>query len=231
VPPRSLLATCLLLPAGCADLAVGTPTPARCLAPCYDCPAPGEHYYVLVFASQDCLRRPRYTHTWATVVRATGCPPAVEQATISWMPATLTLHPLWPLIEPGVNLGPRQTLDVVLRKGEQVTLWGPYECRPALYRRFLAQKAFLDSGRVGYQCDDDLGEAALTGEGCNCIHALTDMDPQFGRGHYPLTRYGEAAGEYIAAQLRARGALADCGQTHDWVLGALGLDGYPLTRR
>jgi hypothetical protein len=221
----------LLLSPGCAGLAAGTPTPARCLSPTYDCPAPGEHYYVLVFASQSRPPLPRFTHIWATAVRVTDRPPAVETATISWLPATLDIRPLRPVVEPGVNLGLRETLDLVLREGERVTLWGPYECRPGLYRRFLVQKAFLESGRVGYQCDDELGEAALTGEGCNCIHALTDMDPQFGREHYPLTRYGDAAGRYIGEQLRERGALVDGGRTHAWVAAALGLDAFPLTRR
>ena len=63
-------------------------------------PKPGdERYFVLFFGSQDMLRRPQYTHTWATLVRvrasdagpggtvACGCvDPALDVQTISWLP-------------------------------------------------------------------------------------------------------------------------------------------------
>ena len=32
-------------------------------------PPPNERYYLLLFGSHDTLHRPKYTHTWATLVR------------------------------------------------------------------------------------------------------------------------------------------------------------------
>ena len=48
--------------------------------------------------------------------------------------------------------------------GERVSLWGPYEIPPGLYRKLLSQKEFIESGAVGYQCIDTIGEAGLDGE-------------------------------------------------------------------
>ena len=66
----------------------------------------GERFYIIVFGSQSTPRRPKYTHTWATVVRVTGADspgePAVEEHTISWMPATLNIRPLARIPETGV---------------------------------------------------------------------------------------------------------------------------------
>ena len=39
-----------------------------------------------------------------------------------------------------------------------------YEGRPRFYRRFVVQKQFLESGTVGYQCVDNVGEAARDSE-------------------------------------------------------------------
>jgi hypothetical protein len=99
------------------------------------------------------------------------------------------------------------------------------------YKKFLMQKAFLESGQVGYQCIDDLGESARKGTGRNCIHALTDMDPLFDRRISTIFRFGNAASESIAQQLAERGALANSCQTHEWIIPLLGLDRYALIRR
>ena len=76
---------------------------------------------------------------------------------------------------------------------ERISVWGPYECRPSFFRRFLIQKEFIESGRIGYQCSDNCGEAARIGNGCDCIHAVTDMDPEYGRENYPLIWFGDSA--------------------------------------
>ena len=152
-------------------------------------PVPGERYYVLVFGSERAVRVPRFTHTWATVVKTVevqGCAPQVAEVhTISWMPASLEIHPWRFTPEPGRNLELHETVRMALGNREHVAMWGPYEIQPQLYRRFLLQKAFMESGRVGYQCIDTLGEGA-DGSGCDCIHAITDMDPEFDRGLLPV---------------------------------------------
>jgi hypothetical protein len=145
----------------------------------------------MVFGSQSIPKMPRYTHSWATVVRVTdrdgqGLRP-LEERTISWMPASLNINPLSRYVEPGVNLSLNFTIEEMLRHDERVSLWGPYEVGPGLFHRFTVQKDYLESGKIDYQCIDSFGEAARTGRGCNCIHGITDMDPEFDRNQYPLS--------------------------------------------
>jgi hypothetical protein len=165
------------------------------------------------------------------VEQRAGQAPLIDSHTISWMPATLKIDALRYVTEKGVNLGLHETLDYALADGERVSQWGPYECRPELYFRFVVQKVFLESGRVGYQCVDELGEAAHIGNGCNCIHALTDMDPQFSRERYPLIRFGDSAAAFIAEECRRWNLLIDPNQMHAWVNTYLGLDSYPIVHR
>jgi hypothetical protein len=223
---------------GCASRAVRPPTPARDLnvEAMLATPKPeNEHYYVLVFGSQTTPRIPRYTHTWATVVKTTelpGSPPQVTEVhTISWLPATLEVRPLRFWVEKGSNLDVDTTLRTVLHNSEHVSLWGPYETWHGLYERFLTQTAFLESGVIGYQCTDDIGEAARTGMGCDCFHAISDVDPEFDRREYPLLFYGYRASQNIVRQISERPILIHPEQTHDWLIPALGLDHYPIVHR
>jgi hypothetical protein len=195
--------------------------------------ASGERFYVMVFAAQSKPSLVRYSHCWATMVRVMGSTkglsPTIECHTISWMPATLVIHPLDLTVERPVNLGLHESLAQALVTGrERISQWGPYECTPELYRRFIAQKAFLESGQIGYQCLDDLGEAALSGNGCNCVHALTDMYRELPRARISLITFGELASRLIVRQLWDRGALIHPEQTHDWLNPILGLDRYPV---
>src|SRR6516165_1298634 len=99
-----------------------------------------ERYYVLIFGSQSHPKLLRYTHTWATFVRAVGdesnpdgC--ALYQHTISWLPQTLNVRVWSPIPEPGVNLDLYQTLQAVSAHNERVTLWGPFVITPDIYER------------------------------------------------------------------------------------------------
>lgn len=196
-------------------------------------PVPGEQYYMLVFGSDTTPRVPRYTHTWATVVKTVetpGCATQIAEAhTISWMPATLKIHPWQFTPEPGRNLALDETIRSALDTHQQVAMWGPYEIHPRGYRRFLHQKEYIDSGRVGYQCIDSIGEGA-NGSGCDCIHAVTDMDPEFERGYYRLTRFGQAGSRFIVRQLFERDLLVS-EQTHSRLNQPLGLCQYPIDHR
>jgi hypothetical protein len=231
-------AALLSLAAGCATTATRPPTPAarvRFEELEREPVPPNERYYCLIFGSQSHPKIPRFTHTWATDVRVTdrgpGLPPALDYQTISWYPASMVVRPWRFRVEPGVNLDLEATLHEVLRHRERVSVWGPYEIRPGIYRKFLLQKEFMESGQIGYQCVDTLGEAARAGNGCDCIHAITDADAMFARDYYPLRRFGDTASEYIVAQIVERGAVIDPEHTHDWLIPALGLDRYPIHRR
>jgi hypothetical protein len=223
---------------GCAALAKKPPTPAADIPPgALDYPAPpNEKYYALIFGAQRVpYLRPDLTHTWAVAVKATwadGCAqPQLDVQQISWLPATLEIHPARLRVEPGVNLPMHDTIRWALGTGQSIALWGPYELTPRAYRRFLIQKQFMDSGRVGYQCIDTVGEAGREGNGSDCIHAITDLDPQFSRARYPLIFYGKPASMRLVREAARREALVNPDVTHDWLIPALGLDQYPLDRR
>lgn len=232
-----LLMTLAVAVGGCAQLAKKTPTPAAELSTeelTQEPVPPGERYYTLIFGAKSTPMIPRKTHTWATVFRVVeqpdSQPPLVEQHTISWMPVTMDIRPWRFRVEQGNNLDLHTTLQFMLSENEQISAWGPYEIRPALYRRVLIQKAFMESGTVGYQCVDTIGEAARCGNGCDCIHAITDSDPEYDRGSYWLFRYGPRASRFIVDQIAIRGGLIDPSQTHNWLYCHLKLDKYPIER-
>src|SRR5262245_57140744 len=106
-----LMMACGCAASGCAALAKKPPTPADDIPPrqaAAIAAAPGERYFILVFGSQATPKRPKYTHSWATVVRVTGCngpeAPTVEEQTISWMPSSFDIQPWSFHVEPGTNL-------------------------------------------------------------------------------------------------------------------------------
>lgn len=238
VPSAVLLAFCTTTWVGCASLAKKPPTPAADIPPrtaeAITAP-PGERYYILVFGSQSTPKKAKYTHTWATVVRATGCDgpgePIVEENTISWMPASLDIRSFARKPEKGTNLGLHFTIEEMLRHDERVSVWGPYEIGLGLHHRFLVQKQFMESGQIGYQCIDSFGEAARLGNGCDCIHAVTDMDPEFARNRYPLSYFGEAASRHIVRELHERPVIIGPDRDHGWLLPALGLGKYPIVHQ
>ena len=223
---------------GCASLAVKPPTPADDIPPRQDAAVaavPGERSFVLVFGSQTTPKRAKYTHSWATVVKVSryDSPEAfsIQHHTISWMPASLDIRPLSFRVEPGINLSLRDTIDEMLRSGQRISVWGPYEVIPGMAERFQVQKAFLESGRVGYQCIDNIGEAARTGGGCDCIHAITDMDPLFDRSRYPLSYFGDAASLHIVHEIHTRPLVIDPEADHGWLLSPLGLNDCTIERQ
>jgi hypothetical protein len=239
--PRPSLAVVLLMAcvvSGCAATAMKPPTPADEItsrqAAAIKAP-PGERFFVLIFGSQTVPKLPKYCHSWVTLVKVTGCGgpgrPCVEEHSISWMPATLDVRICSLYVEPGTNLNLHATMADVLRHKERVSVWGPYEVGPGLAHRFLVQKAFMESGQVGYQAVDSIGEAARTGAGCDCIHAVTDMDPLFDRTSYPLTFFGDSASLNMVRQIHVRPLIISPEADHGWLLPLLGLDQYPLVRR
>jgi len=228
----------LVLPTcGCALLAKKPPTPAARIdgtALARTSPSPNEHFYLIVFGSQDALRRPKYTHTFATLIHTVESPgqaPQVETHTISWFPATADIHPLRRYVEPGHNFTLPETLDIVLGNRESVDVWGPYEVWHGFAFRFLTQKAFLESGAIGYQCDDSIGEAARTGDGCSCTHAISDMDPVYPRWRYPLFEYGHSAARTLVRRFMHSPVTIQGCTTHDWLIERIGLNAYPIERR
>lgn len=191
----------------------------------------GERYYVLLFGSESVPKRAVLTHTWGTLVRVPAGGGDTEAYTVSWMPRTLAIRPFRFNVEPGVNLDLPATMKLVTGQGQRVTLFGPYEVEPVLYRRLRVHREFLERGTVGYQGFDLVGEAGRRGNGSNCIHALTDADPKLGRAGYLSCGNGSDATHFIRDRMARRGVLLDPDTTHDWLLPALGLDPATLRRR
>ena len=230
--------TLLVALCGCAFLAKKTPTPAaqiddRVLA---RVPAPpNERYYLIMFASENALHQPKYSHTWGTLVRAISSPecsePSLEVQTISWLPTTLEIDATSRHVEPGTNFDLHVTMKEMLRTKQKIEMWGPYEVWHGFAYRFKMQKDYLESGAVGYQCNDMMGEAARLGNGCDCIHAIADMDPLYPRWRYPLAFYGPSATANLVRRFMHSPVTIDARQTHDWLICRLGLNDYPMERR
>jgi hypothetical protein len=189
-----------------------------------------EFYYVLVFGSQQGPGCVRYSHTFATFVRATGRGPCAQSYrldafTISWLPQTLELCPLTLAPEAGANLGLADTMRWVQATGQTVSLWGPYRIERELFDRALAQARLLESGQVCYKVFD---AGYPTDAVSNCVHAVTSVAAGY-RPRLLCPGYGAVAGRVAA--LRFRPWVIDCSRTHDWVAERLGLGAWPLVRR
>lgn len=195
--------------------------------------AAAERYYVLIFGSQSHPKLLRYTHTWATFVRAVGegadpndC--VLYQHTISWLPQTLVVRVWSPFPEPGINLDLYQTLDAVSAHNERVTLWGPFVITPDIYERSLRIYRILQSGVVQYRAISTSSNLLIS----DCIHAVAAVDPVFGRDHYPLIRIGNPASRFLAREITVRSVanrgIDQAAYDNSWLIPRLGLDRYPI---
>ncbi len=185
----------------------------------------GEQCYLLIFGSQSAPKILKYTHTWATAVRVVwdDANPArytIEQHTLSWLPASLNVRVLALRPEKGVNLDLYQTLNFVLSQGEHVKLWGPFVMHPLLYRRALEGVGKLERGAVQYRAIDSSADIAVS----DCIHAVADLDPMFGRGHYPLIRIGYTASRRLARQVVKRSISEQRQYNNLWLVPAPGVE-------
>ena len=187
--------------------------------------AAADLYYVMIFGSQPHPKQLRYSHTWATFLKASGegCDAnayAIEAHTISWMPASLDVKVFSPQPEPGVNLDLDQTLAMAASHAENVTMWGPFRIGPEVYDRSLRVHEKLSNGAVRYRAIDGANNVFIS----DCIHAVAAVDPQFGRNHYPLIRIGNSASRYIARQLMARSLYDQSRSDNAWLIARFGLE-------
>ena len=191
--------------------------------------AAAESHYVLIFGAQPSPKIIKDSHTWATFVRVIGegSDPAGYQIfahTISFVPATLQVRTFALQAEPGANLDLEGTLAYARDKGASVTVWGPFLIRPAVYQRSLEVWSLVGSGAVEYRAIDTLRNQFIA----DCIHAVTAVDPDFGRGHYPLIRTGKSASRYIARQIVKRRDPDRILPDQPWLIAALGLNRHPI---
>lgn len=223
----------LMLGVGIAVLFVGVQPCRAENAPSVGATQPPDvRYFVMIFGAESCPKRARFTHSWATMVKATRDPAQtgayqLEAQTISWMPRSLVIRPLALRGECGVNLSLEATFRDCFAKGECVAMWGPYEFDPAraaeTYSRVCAQVARLNSGCVLYKCiDPDRGRRSTYIS--NCIHAVTDLDRYLPRPAYnELRNYGLDASRFVVEVLASRHRF-DVAVVHPWIADALGID-------
>jgi hypothetical protein len=189
----------------------------------------GEAYFGMVFGSQSSPKLLRYTHTWATFIKAVGEGPdprnyALEVHTISWLPRTLNVRTWAPRPETGVNLDLYQTLAAVYKNNENVIMWGPFVMTKPVYERSLEVKRILESGAVQYRAISTARIPLIS----DCIHAVAAVDPVFGRRHYPLIRVGHPASRYVARQVMTRSVYDQYLYDNSWLIARLGLDHCPI---
>lgn len=188
-----------------------------------------DFFYMLVFGSESDPKRLRLTHTYATFVRATGEGSDVANYnltvhTISWLPRSLDVkvrrvHP-----EPGVNLDLHPTMQFVLRSHENVTMWGPYLITREIYNKSIVVLNKLNSGTELYRAVD----GPFNNQISDCIHAVGDVDPQFGRRHYALDKVGKPASAFISQQIVRRTKFDQSLIDNSWLIPRLGLTAYPI---
>ena len=190
-----------------------------------------EFYFVAMFGSQRIPNNPNYSHTFATFVRASGegpCPTGFtveESFTISWLPANTIVRTGALLPECGHNFTLPETLAIVLKDEERVSLWGPYRIDETLYNGARWQYSLLQSGEVRYKAVDSF---YATDRVSNCIHAV-GSSVNGSRPRVLSPGFGEVA-TFIVLQTFKR-YIIDTNQTHEWVFAYLGLDHYPIIRR
>jgi hypothetical protein len=162
-----------------------------------------ESYYMIVYGAQRTPNVPRFTHTFATFVKATGegndkTKYKVEEHTISWIAKTKEIVVARARPEPGVNLSLKESLALAASLEEKVSMWGPFEIKKELYDRALKQIDRLESNKVEYKAIDlrFRPESAT-----NCIHAVSDIDADDGLLDVG-TACGDEASRAVAGHLR-----------------------------
>ena len=187
-------------------------------------------YYFVLFGGQSVPFRPRTAHTWATFVKATPTPGgavALEQVTISWLPAEGPVQPLKLRAVPGKNYTLDETFAVAADNRDRVSMWGPFETDARRYELAAAQAGALASGAIRFRSLDSFGRNHAV---MHCVHALTFADPNLQALRQPVLRVGEPGTSKLAARYVESGSVAGP-VTHDWVLPALGLDRFAVVRR
>jgi hypothetical protein len=200
---------------------------------CLAAPAPAEaneYYFVLLFSAQTTPTKTRYSHTFATFVRAVGTGPRLDTYdlywhTISWLPVDMKVRTWTFLPECGHNFDLHTTLRGVLANGARVSLWGPYQVEPRVYWNAVGQKANLESGRMHYKAVDIAFPARRVAD---CIHAVSRVVfPERINLIDPL--YGEPATYFVLRQYRPY-IIDECTR-HYSLVPRLGLSCYPIIYR
>jgi hypothetical protein len=187
-------------------------------------------YYMIVFATQKSLNRPKFAHSFATFIKATddeASPngPVLQSHTISWLSANADVELVRLRPEAGFNFDLPSTLNRGRSIGARISMWGPYQIQEELYNRAVRQALRLDSQAIGYKVLDRRFRPDVAS---NCIHAVTDLDMDNGLLDTGTER-GEGASQLIVDHLRRW--IINPAETHSWISQRLGLDQYTIAIR
>src|SRR5437660_1270280 len=155
---RSLLGFLVI---GLASVIGGSLAPSKHKAVSEDVQQAQDFYYMLMFSSENNSNRARFSHSFASFVKATGPAPSsaecaiVETHTISWLPQSLEIVLLRRRPEPGQNLDLQETMKWAQSVRATISMWGPYQIQKELYDRAVEQETRLKSGTVMYKAADE----------------------------------------------------------------------------
>lgn len=152
-----------------------------------------EYCFIILFGAQREPSHPKYTHSWATYVRASGdgddlrtCP--LDVRTNSWLPATLDIQVWRPCPQRGVNLDLESTLRFVMAENANITEWGPHQITPETYERGIRELERLNAGAIRHRAIDGFSRRSNIK---NCFHSISDvLDRRDSRFYYPLRQNG-----------------------------------------
>ena len=192
-------------------------------------PPADERHYVLIFGSQGETNLPRFSHTFATFVKATGTGKfpddyKLDVRTISWMPRSLNIEIARLRTEPGVNLTLQETLRWVRSINGRVRMWGPYVVGPELFELARKQAERLDSGAIAYRAVDFRNRGI---DASNCTHAVCDLDRTRSR-LVTGASFGNGASTKVVQHFTPWFIASDA--NHDWLLKRLELDPNEISR-
>lgn len=176
---------------------------------------PGDRYFVDLYSYENWRNAAAFSHTFAAFYRFEAKTGQITRVNISWIPQDGYMRGLRPLRMPafgdvpGQNLSIEDTLNRAYAAGRLVQRFGPYESRPELFNRAMAQVQNLHSGAVSYRGLD----MATRPYSVNCVHAVTSMVGEFYTG---LSR-GPGASAGVVQFFAQHGMLTDMRVQADWV--------------
>jgi hypothetical protein len=182
-----------------------------------------------MFSIQRTANRPKYSHTFATFVKAAGDGDSFENyrfdvITISWLPETLDIHVCRRRPEPGTLVNLPATLGWAEANGARISMWGPFQIQKELYERAVVRATLLEGGSIGYNAIDRRRRP----NDVDCIHALSgvDVDPGLFRTR---TAHGDI-GSYFVLEHLSRWIIQP-GEIPPAVERRLRLDDFCIVRR
>jgi hypothetical protein len=190
--------------------------------------APAVNDYLIILTADSIPYNPTKAHLFVALVRVEEgprrAPRVVEQASMSWLPATMKVRPLALRPETGRNVPLDETLRFYLATGSRICRWGPYRVQPELAQMFKARVATVES------CFAYKGVCFLEPRDvCDCARAVEELLPRGGslRRYIGVFGYGAAAGSHLVRAITPW--LIEPEQSHPWVATLIGLDAFGPT--